>query len=395
MHLGSDPSRFHWQNTQPAVRDGRRRIGFLGRLSPEKGLVLALRAWAYVAGSKPFGTSEMADLGLAVGTAWCDGTKEQDHEETLRLHVFPSENSTQAHKFALSCSQMREEMQGSSWSAKLIASISGMLRLYLEHHLSNSGRKEMFVRAKPICYRTQLMAAGLRWAFPAFSTDVLSPESDCELQVWYPNPDPEARFRLVGSGNIRSSLADLAARLGISSSIEMPGAVYGDSLAAELQGMRAMVFPSVREESETFGISNLENLLLGVPFVSMGLGGSVEYSMHGYNSLITPASSSQFLALQLLAFLGGRTAHPKALHDFVSRHGHTIEQVGSRYARLIGCLASCPRLSIEGDSGLQTRISRLSQVQTGGWSYAAASRAGAASVSSLECAHSCAASIGT
>lgn len=207
---------------------------------------------------------------------------------------------------------------------------------------------------------------------------------------------PQGRFKIIGNGLIFDDLQQLATSLNCSDTVLMLGSVFGDKLASELSEMSAMVFPSLREESETFGVSNLESLLTGVPFISMGLGGSVDYTMHGFNSLIVPQGDALPMALQMMAFMSGRAGSQEDLRAMVRRHGHSSQAVGERFARLGACLTRCPRLSegLEDRNSVSVRMERLARVNLGEWSYAAAMRAGSVSVASLLCAQECAASHG-
>jgi len=54
-------------------------------------------------------------------------------------------------------------------------------------------------------------------------------------------------------------------------------------------------------------------MLLGVPFISMGLGGSVEYTLHGFNSLVVPQADPVPMALQMIAMMEGRLADRESL----------------------------------------------------------------------------------
>ena len=57
----------------------------------------------------------------------------------------------------------------------------------------------------------------------------------------------------------------------------------------------------------------MESMLLGVPFISMGLGGSVEYTLHGFNSLVVPQADPVPMALQMIAMMEGRLADRESL----------------------------------------------------------------------------------
>ena len=88
---------------------------------------------------------------------------------------------------------------------------------------------------------------------------------------------PFARFTVVGDGALRTALEDLAARLRISWAVHFTGLVASDDLPAVLAGIDIVMNPSLRAWSETFCISNIEAMSMGVPLVTFAVGGIGEY----------------------------------------------------------------------------------------------------------------------
>jgi len=85
--------------------------------------------------------------------------------------------------------------------------------------------------------------------------------------------EPFAQFVVVGEGKLRKVLEQEADFLGITSNVRFLGALYGADLTAAMRGVDIIVNPSMRFESETFCIANLEAMALGIPIVSFGIGG--------------------------------------------------------------------------------------------------------------------------
>lgn len=73
---------------------------------------------------------------------------------------------------------------------------------------------------------------------------------------------------------------------GLSSVITFAGALYGDDLVSLMRSFTALINTSLRFESETFCIANVEAMALGVPVVSFGIGGVGEYLSHSKNGLV-------------------------------------------------------------------------------------------------------------
>ncbi len=86
---------------------------------------------------------------------------------------------------------------------------------------------------------------------------------------------PFARFTVVGDGALRTALEDLAARLRISWAVHFTGWVSAEELPGVLAGMDIVVNPGL--VLETFCISNIEAMSMGVPLVTFAVGGIGEY----------------------------------------------------------------------------------------------------------------------
>ena len=86
---------------------------------------------------------------------------------------------------------------------------------------------------------------------------------------------PFARFTVVGDGALRTALEDLSARLRISWAVHFTGWISAEQLPGVLAGIDIVVNPGL--VLETFCISNIEAMSMGVPLVTFAVGGIGEY----------------------------------------------------------------------------------------------------------------------
>ena len=86
---------------------------------------------------------------------------------------------------------------------------------------------------------------------------------------------PLARFLVLGDGRLRGLLEELTARLGIHSAVLFAGMVAPAALPALLRRLHMVVNPSLI--SETFCLSNIEAMSMGLPLVTFAVGGIGEY----------------------------------------------------------------------------------------------------------------------
>lgn len=88
---------------------------------------------------------------------------------------------------------------------------------------------------------------------------------------------PFCRFVVIGDGEVRQNLEELAERLQISWAMEFVGMLAGPQLVATLRRVDIVVNPSLRAWSETFCIANIEVMAMGIPLVTFGVGGIGQY----------------------------------------------------------------------------------------------------------------------
>jgi rhamnosyl/mannosyltransferase len=114
---------------------------------------------------------------------------------------------------------------------------------------------------------------------------------------------PEARLAVVGEGPLAGSLARTAERLGVADRVEWAGPADHDQLVARLAAARALVLPSL-DESETFGLAQLEAMAAGVPVIASDLPTGVrEVADPGRSHLMVPPGEPRALAAALRRIL--------------------------------------------------------------------------------------------
>jgi glycosyltransferase involved in cell wall biosynthesis len=86
--------------------------------------------------------------------------------------------------------------------------------------------------------------------------------------------NPFLRFRFIGDGILRKPLETLAKRLGIHYAVDFTGWVSSTDLPLYLADVDIILNPSLRGWSETFCISNIEAMSMGIPLITFGVGGN-------------------------------------------------------------------------------------------------------------------------
>jgi colanic acid/amylovoran biosynthesis glycosyltransferase len=126
----------------------------------------------------------------------------------------------------------------------------------------------------------------------------------------------DARLRLVGDGPLRRHLEARLAREGLRDRVELLGALPHERIPDALEGVTAMVLPSVRTrdgQMEGIPVALMEAMAAGVPVVSTRLSGIPELVEDGESGLLVPERDASALAdaLERLAgdaALGARLA---------------------------------------------------------------------------------------
>ncbi len=121
-------------------------------------------------------------------------------------------------------------------------------------------------------------------------------------------PEPPVRARLVGSAMFGEEAYDTelraqAERLGIADRVDFVGFV--DDVDAELRGLDLLVHCSVLPDP--LAISVLEGMAAGMPMISAGGGGHVEYVVDGRDGLLHKPGDAEDLAAALRRAAGSES----------------------------------------------------------------------------------------
>ena len=131
---------------------------------------------------------------------------------------------------------------------------------------------------------------------------------------------PQTRLLMVGSGELRSPLEELTARLGLTQSISFLGAVEHHQVPEILAKVDIFVMPSIREE---FGVAAVEAQAMEIPVVATKVGGIPEVVRDGITGiLVEPYNSEQLAAaiIELIEDPEGRKQMGKAGRRYVLSH---------------------------------------------------------------------------
>ena len=111
---------------------------------------------------------------------------------------------------------------------------------------------------------------------------------------------PDVRLVIVGEGEERTALEELASRLGIRSRVEFTGSVEFEEIPAYLKSADLFCFASI---TETQGLVTLEALAAELPVVAVDASGTRDVVRDGQEGLLT-ANNSQAISQALLQVLG-------------------------------------------------------------------------------------------
>ena len=97
---------------------------------------------------------------------------------------------------------------------------------------------------------------------------------------------PDLHYLVIGKGDERSRLSELAAQLGLAERVHFAGVQSHDELPSLLQAADLFVQPSIGEEA--FGISVVEAMAAGLPALVSRNGGMVEIVEDGHTGRLLP-----------------------------------------------------------------------------------------------------------
>eukprot|EP00924_Labyrinthula_sp_SR-Ha-C_P013035 maker-scaffold_12-snap-gene-7.56-mRNA-1 protein AED:0.00 eAED:0.00 QI:47/1/1/1/0.6/0.33/6/11/658 len=101
-------------------------------------------------------------------------------------------------------------------------------------------------------------------------------------------------FIVIGEGVAVRYMMYFAKILNVT--IKFTGSLFGEELVMMLKKVDILVNPSLRTSAETFCIANMEGLALGIPLVTFGVGGVMDYVIHGVNGILVEDYSGEGLA---------------------------------------------------------------------------------------------------
>lgn len=104
---------------------------------------------------------------------------------------------------------------------------------------------------------------------------------------------PSVHLTLVGDGPEKTSLLELAQQLGVSSRLQLPGAVFDQEKWKLLAGAQVYVLPSLHEG---FSLATVEAMMMGLPVVASNVGGQIDYLKEKSNALLIPPQNPAALA---------------------------------------------------------------------------------------------------
>ena len=153
---------------------------------------------------------------------------------------------------------------------------------------------------------------------------------------------PFTRFVVVGDGKFLAYMKSISDVYGVADAIVFAGAKYGEELVEIMRSVDIILNPSLRYESETFCIANLEAMSLGIPVVSFGIGGIGEYLEDDVNGLVVENFDEKGTAvdglvnatLKIVADAEHRSRLGRGALETVQQGGFEIKDLAASYATL-------------------------------------------------------------
>jgi len=154
---------------------------------------------------------------------------------------------------------------------------------------------------------------------------------------------PAVKLVVGGDGPLKESYRQLAADLGIADSVEFPGRIPDESLAATFNRASLFVLPSTTSAQEGFGIVLAEAMACGIPVVATTAVGMADAVREHRAGIVVEPQDAEALAQAMLTILSDRW-----LQGELGRNGRAlVEQrystsvVLSRYLELYaGCVTT-------------------------------------------------------
>ena len=115
---------------------------------------------------------------------------------------------------------------------------------------------------------------------------------------------PEVKLHIVGEGNIKQNLKDLATKLEIEDKVIFHGYVAHENLAAMYRKSSVFVLPSVCKENAPNAI--IEAMSQGTPVITTNMGGQEELVENGVNGLLVNPGDPRDLAEKICITLNDK-----------------------------------------------------------------------------------------
>lgn len=111
---------------------------------------------------------------------------------------------------------------------------------------------------------------------------------------------PDTMLHIAGDGTRREAYEKLARKLGVSDRVKFLGWLTQDQLAAEYLSARLVAIPSL---IESFGITGVEALCVGVPVVAFDVGGISEWLINAETGYLVPPLDVEAMAKNMWKLL--------------------------------------------------------------------------------------------
>ena len=145
------------------------------------------------------------------------------------------------------------------------------------------------------------------------------------------NQCPQAQFRILGDGPLRTGLEEHARRLGINGAIHFEGESL--DVPGFLAGLDVFVMGS---KSEGLPLAMLEAMAAGLPIVSTAVGGSPELIEDGVSGWLCPPAEPDSLADAMMQATCADRYHIGERAKNQVFKSHTIEKMAVGYETLFG-----------------------------------------------------------
>ena len=128
---------------------------------------------------------------------------------------------------------------------------------------------------------------------------------------------PDAVFMLVGDdGETQACLSRLARNLKIDSKVSICGPLFGSELVEAYRSAQLLVAPSIYE---TFGLSILEGMAVGLPIVASCVGGIPELVQDMVNGILVQPSDPEKLAEAVIRLLSNQELATKISQNNIAK----------------------------------------------------------------------------